>query len=159
MHILSCSVSDHKPIKLELLEHLDLGPIPFRFSPLWVKEPDLLDMIKESWKQPVKGSPFFVWEEKLRRVKVVLKSWAKYLPNPTTERKKIQSTLELHHLHLEDVEITKEAHLQQNFHKACLAKEEYWRQKSRSLWLKAGDRNSSFFHKQAQARKCSNSIS
>jgi hypothetical protein len=40
-----------------------------------------------------------------------------------------------------------------------LAEEEYWRLKSRSLWLKAGDRNSSFFHKQAQARKCSNSIS
>ena len=33
------------------------------------------------------------------------------------------------------------------------------RLKSRSLWLKAGDRNSSFFHKQAQARKCINSIS
>jgi len=39
MHILPCSISDHKPIKLELLAHLDLGPIPFRFSPLWVKEP------------------------------------------------------------------------------------------------------------------------
>eukprot|EP00253_Pinus_taeda_P017348 PITA_17348 len=27
------------------------------------------------------------------------------------------------------------------------------------LWLKVGDRNSSFFHKQAQARKCTNAIS
>jgi hypothetical protein len=164
MHILPCIVSDHKPIKLELLVHLDLDPIPFIFSPLWVKESDFMDMVKESWKQPVKGSPFFVWEEKIRRMKAVLKSWAKHLPNPATERKKIQSTLELHHFHSKDAKITKEAldkeaHFQQNYHKACLAEEEYWMQKSRSLWLKVGDMNSSFFHKQAQARKWSNAIS
>jgi endonuclease/exonuclease/phosphatase family metal-dependent hydrolase len=34
MPILPCIFSDHKPIKLELLAHLDLGPIPFKFSPL-----------------------------------------------------------------------------------------------------------------------------
>eukprot|EP00253_Pinus_taeda_P013757 PITA_13757 len=53
----------------------------------------------------------------------------------------------------------KEAQLHQNFHKACLTEEEYWRLKSRSLWLKVGDRNSSFVHKQAQAMKCTNAIS
>jgi len=40
-----------------------------------------------------------------------------------------------------------------------LEEEEFWRLKSRSLWLKAGDHNSSFYHKKAQARKCRNSIS
>jgi len=55
--------------------------------------------------------------------------------------------------------LDKESQLQHKFHKACLAEEEFWRLKSRSLWLKAGDRNSSFFHKQAQARKCRNYIS
>jgi hypothetical protein len=54
--------------------------------------------------------------------------------------------------------LDKEAELQQSFHKSCLSEEENWRQKSRSLWLKAGDKNTAFFHKQAQARKSFNSI-
>ena len=135
MHILSSSTSDHKPIKLELQSHLDLGPIPFIFSPLWVKEPNFMQLVKDCWKRPVKGSPFFVWEEKLRRVKGTLKRWAKSLPNLATERKIIKRSLAVHQLQVEDVVITdeileKEAHLQQSFHKACLAEEEYWRLKS-----------------------------
>ena len=96
--------------------------------------------------------------------KAVLKSWSKSLPNPSTDRKIAQDSLELLHLQTKEVEITKEvldreAKLQHKFHKACLSEEEYWRQKSRSLWLKAGDRTSSLFHKQAQVRRSFNSIS
>eukprot|EP00253_Pinus_taeda_P032845 PITA_32845 len=124
-HILHSSILDHKPISLELLTPKDLGPIPFRFSSLWIKEADFMDKLRKG--------------------------------------KKSQIELENQHLHLETAEITneeleKEAKLQQNFHKACLAEEEYWRLNSRSLWLKFGDINSSFFHKQAQARKGRNSI-
>jgi hypothetical protein len=36
--------------------------------------------------------------------------------------------------------------------------EEYWRLKSRSLWLKAGDRNTSYFHRQYRARLSRNHI-
>ena len=141
MHILPCSVSDHKPIKLELLVQKYLGPIPFRFSPLWVKDPDFMNKVKESWRMFVKGSSFFIWEEKLRRVKFVLKSWVKSLPNPATERKHDQDSLELHHLRMENAEITKEVidrevYLQQKFHKACLSKEELWRQNLASFGLK-----------------------
>ena len=130
MHILANSVSDHKPIKLELLTHPDLGPIPFRFSPLWVKESNFMQIVKESWSQPVNGSPFYIWEEKLRRVKGDLKRWAKTLSNPATERKAIKVSLASHQSHMEHAIVTEEildqeAHLQQCYHKACLAEEEY----------------------------------
>lgn len=42
IHILANSISYHKPIKLVLLAHLDMGPTPFRFSPIWVKELDFM---------------------------------------------------------------------------------------------------------------------
>ena len=107
MQILPCSISDHNPIKLDLRAHPDLGPIPFRFSPLWVKEANFMQIVKESWSQPVNGSPFFVWEEKLRRTKVALKCWAKTLPNPAAERKNLQSQLEAHHLLSEEAYVTR----------------------------------------------------
>ena len=59
---------------------------------------------------------------------------------------------------MEDVEVSqellqKEENLQKYFHRACRVEEEYWRQKSRSMWLQAGDKNTRYFHKQAEARK------
>jgi hypothetical protein len=37
-------------------------------------------------------------------------------------------------------------------------KEEHWHLKSHNLWLKEGDRNTSFFHKQAKARLSRNNV-
>lgn len=47
MCILHSSVSDHKPISLELLTPKDLGPIPFRFSSLWTKETDFMEKVRD----------------------------------------------------------------------------------------------------------------
>ena len=68
---------DHKPILLDLAVEQDLGLIPFRFSPLWTSHKDFLGIVYETWSAPVLGSSFYAWEEKLRRVKRVLKLWAK----------------------------------------------------------------------------------
>jgi hypothetical protein len=79
--ILPNSVSDHKPILLELSQDKNLGPIPFRFSPAWLLYEGFHDLVAKVWNENVFGSTFYVWEEKLRNLKKVLGEWAKTQTN------------------------------------------------------------------------------
>jgi hypothetical protein len=162
--ILPHYTSDHKPISLALSPSLVLGPILFRFCPIWTGQDGFLNLVHNTWNEPVSGSPFYVWEEKLRRLKFNLKAWAKKLGSPMDERKRIQKALEIHQSILEESPVTQdllnhESELQRKYHKICREEEIYWRVKSRVLWLQYEDKNTTFFHKQAQARKIYNSIS
>jgi hypothetical protein len=102
--------------------------------------------------------PFFVWEETLRKLKKVLKEWAKTQTSPPIKRQEAQKNIEDYQLELEGKEITqeclaKEDQLQRTMHQAYREEEGYWQQKSRSLWLEYRDKNTTYFHKQAEARK------
>lgn len=150
--------SDHKPISLELFMDGFLGPIPFRFSPLWIQQEGFNEVVSEVWNRKIQGSPFFVWEEKLRALKRRLKEWAKALKTPAAKRKESIENLAALQSSMEDSVITqsllqKEVELQKSLHKASRDEEEYWRQKSINLWLQAGDKNTSFFHKHVEPRK------
>ena len=121
--ILQACTSDHKPISLSLFRGENLGPIPFRFSPLWVSMDGFYELVSESWQKSVSGSPLFIWEEKLRRLKADLKNWAKNLPSPILERKKAQRTLGNHQLQMESTLVTldllnAQLDLQKALHKA-----------------------------------------
>jgi hypothetical protein len=80
--ILLHNVSDHKPILLEAMHDINLGPIPFRFSPTWLQYEGFQDLVTKIWNAKVIGSKFFVWEEKHRRLKVALQFWEKPQKNP-----------------------------------------------------------------------------
>ena len=64
-------------------------------------------IIKEAWKIDISGSPSFIWESKLRRIRSVLKAWVK-LEYTSVSSKKIQLQTELSSLHsrMEREEIT-----------------------------------------------------
>jgi hypothetical protein len=151
-------VSNHKPISLSLTFDLNLGPIPFRFNPRWIQEEGYSALVARIWNESILGSPFYVWEGKLRKLKRALKEWAKTLPNPISKCLEARQQLEAYQLEIEKVEpseqsLQQEARLQKDWHQACREEEKHWQQKSRCLWLEAGDKNTAYFHKQAEARK------
>ena len=55
-----------------------------------------------------------------------------------------------------ETELKKEAN--DSFKKWVLLEEAHWRQLSKELWLKEGDRNTGFFHRMANAHRRNNSL-
>eukprot|EP00253_Pinus_taeda_P023771 PITA_23771 len=117
--ILPKLTSDHKPILICLKKEEDLGPLPFRFSPLWVGKDGFLETVKAAWSMEVYGSPSFVWEQKLKNVKIALKAWIKKsMQSPNRERKEAVTHLEGIQFDMEDTvpSVTEQcrAHLSRN---------------------------------------------
>ena len=78
-------------------------PIPtLSLNPLWASDPEFLQIVVHTWSAQVTGSPFFVWEEKLRRLKKVLKTWAKSIPSPNFKKVQAALALKIHQASMED---------------------------------------------------------
>ena len=104
------------------------------------------------------SSPSFVWEQKLKQTKIALKKWLRVpLPSPSLSRKDNVEKLATIQIGMEkcDVSLSQialEREVQYLTSQSFRLEEEHLRLKSRSIWLKAGNRNSSFFHRQCRAR-------
>ena len=117
-----------------------------------------------AWSLLVDDSPSYVWEHKLKHIKIALKSWIKKpVSTPYSHRKESVQALEEIQFNMEDLEITKpllmKEHSAQNSSFLSFRQEEEQLQlKSRSLWLLASDKSLAFFHKQCRARISLNHI-
>ena len=94
---------DHKPILLLLEEEENMGPLPFRYSPLWTERDGFMEVVQTVWSTHIIGSPSYVWEHKLKLTKLALKSWLKNHNNtPTSQRKETVQLLEDLQLEMEN---------------------------------------------------------
>ena len=83
-------------------------PIPFHFSPLWIERVGFLDIVHLAWSHYVVGSPNFIWEKKLKNIKIALKFWIKQpQKNPSSNRKEKVSELAEFQFEMEERDITK----------------------------------------------------
>ena len=100
----------------------------------------------------------------MKQTKFSLKKWIKSpLPTSLTLRNERVAELSALQFELENSDITTshialEQLAQHNTYHSFRKEEEHLRMKSRSLWLKVRDKNTSFFHRQCRARLSRNHI-
>ena len=116
----------------------------------------IMELIQREWNTYHFGSPSYIWESKLRAVKVALKKWAKEdFVDPIKQKislqrqlAALQSRMEVEEVSIKHLKQEKELNLR--ILKASRYIEEGWRIKSRQKWLNGRHNNIVYFHKQSK---------
>jgi exonuclease III len=154
--------SDHAPLLLNLNEfgHSGRSRYKFRYEAQWAKERGCKDVIKKVWREK------FNYGDKWKNMKGKLDSCSRGLQNwrkkemGVAEKELNQKTQLLESLQNTDGELNrpKILGLQKDLHELLESEEIKWKQRSKEVWLKEGDRNTKYFHACATQRKRNNSI-
>eukprot|EP00253_Pinus_taeda_P008074 PITA_08074 len=141
-----------------------MGPLPFKYNKAWESKEEFRALVKEQWEKEVIGSPHFIWESKIKNLRNVIKRWEKnYAVEESKKRTALQTQLEQWNQDKERTQFIEEDQAKENemyrdLYKQHREEEEELRKKSRCLWLKAGDKNTSFFHNILKIRRATNHI-
>ena len=133
---------------------------------MWLEFEGFSDLIKEWWGEAqVDGFASYIVVTKLKFVKEKLKKWNRDVFGDIKTQKYnllgIINSLDVKEetSGLSSVEIQQRRDAKEDWAKIILIQEISWRQKSRALWLKVGDRNTKFFHRVANMQRKFNSLS
>jgi hypothetical protein len=139
---------NHAPILLDTNPSNPFTSRPFRFEAAWARDSGCYRVIEEAWKENVRGPDCYVLCKKQQRLANDLRKWNKKVFGQCKWRiidltKQIE---EIQMLKPSEKNALAEVRLQNELSEWLHRSKIMWRQKSREVWLKDGDRNSRFFH-------------
>ncbi|RVW44757.1 hypothetical protein CK203_081811 [Vitis vinifera] len=156
---LSRPISDHFPITIEG-GGKRRGPSPFRFENMWLRVEGFKDLLR-SWRQGmvVSGRASYKLATKLKGMKQKLKTWNREVFG-NLESNKLAALQQVDYWdqveserRLSEEEFARKKEAKEGYAKWIKMDEIHWRQLSRELWLREGDKNTGYFHRMANAHR------
>lgn len=125
----------------------------FIFDKRWGSRAECGSIIRQAWGARIQGSKWFQIHQKIKACRFGLIQWQKQHQRNSSYNKdhlesKLQQPFECSNFDQEEFWQTETL-----LKKALFDKEAYWRNKARVNWLKAGNRNTAFFHAQTIQRR------
>ena len=148
--------SDHRPVLVRIKSRESTGRKGFKFDKRWLGKEGFTDTVKQGWgHEEYQESGSF--HERIGRCRRAISRWKKR--NPTHNQKLIEKLK----LELDRAQNNNSMSTEEEFElkwKLCEAYREelFWKQKSRTIWLREGDRNTKFFHARTKQRRARNRI-
>lgn len=125
---------------------------------MWLYHLEFENLVQTTWQEKVLVDDF---GEKIQQYGQILMDWDTHVfghirRNIKELRKNLDS---LQKIYQSDIMMEEAHNVEDKLNHFLKLEETMWHQRSRALWLKDGDKNSSFFHKKAAQRKKRNCIS
>ncbi|RVW43273.1 hypothetical protein CK203_105923 [Vitis vinifera] len=153
---LSVSTSDHLPVLLELRKFVPRQSLRrFKYENSWSLEPQCYEVVRQSWGSNGDSDVM----SKLVRCSKDLEDWGKRQRLKWKSRiKELKNQIEVLKWAGASGDVALLNHAEYELNLVLRQEEEYWKQRAKLFWLKAGDSNSRAFHLAASKRRSRNAI-
>ncbi|XP_048496207.1 uncharacterized protein LOC125495509 [Beta vulgaris subsp. vulgaris] len=154
---------DHTPVVLQVYPQIHKKK-PFRFLNMWCHHQALSDTVQQVWSNHVHGCVMFRVMQKLKQVKIALKSLNKegfgdVEANVIKAQHELVKVQEQMHQELNNVDlIVQEKVAQETLLRAKKSQYSFLQQKSKLTWLQCGDENTKNFYQALKDRRCHNKV-
>ncbi|KAL0448004.1 UNVERIFIED_CONTAM: hypothetical protein Slati_1928300 [Sesamum latifolium] len=142
--------SDHSPLLVDLRPEAIRKTLnmhkQFRFAISWFQEADCEDVVTSSWRSPVCSLSANALAEKISAFSTTLSRWGKLIGKESTKRiKELESTLvSLRQNAVTEGTNARELKAKDELTELFSQEENFWKQRSKDLWLKEGDQTLAF---------------